>query len=236
MKWSRTEIDRLFPILEQVSSDLFPVDGKDILVLCSATGEVAIWLGEMMETGKVIGLELDQESLELARRSAREMGLEAVIEFKPAELTSLPAPDATFDALVSEFIVYPTSTPTQIGQPEMARVLKPGGRLVLTDVIVTRPLTQEDRDALQAIGLDYLCSATRADFYHWMEAAGLENIEVLDLTPIVRGVWENRREADPYPAHQPGYACLLDDHRFGLGRAIFYIYARGRKPVNPSAG
>lgn len=236
MKWSRTEIDRLYPILEQVSSDLFPVDGKNILVLCSATGEVAIWLGEMMETGKITGLELDLESLELAQRSAREMGLEQVIEFKPAEMASLPVPDATYDALVSEFIVYPTSTPTQVGQAEMARVLKPGGRLALTDVIVTRPLPQEVREALQAIGLDYLCSATRADFHRWLGAAGLVNIEVIDLTPIVRGVWESRREADPYPAHQPGYAFLLDDHRFGLGRAIFYLYARGRKPMKPPGG
>ena len=59
MKWSRNEINHLLPILEQLSSDLAPVDGKNILVLCSATGEVAFWLAELMEQGSVIGLELD---------------------------------------------------------------------------------------------------------------------------------------------------------------------------------
>ncbi len=76
MKWSRSEIEHLLPILEQVSSDLATVDGKKILVLCSATGEVAFWLGEMMEQGKVTGLELDREALAVARRAAHEMGLE----------------------------------------------------------------------------------------------------------------------------------------------------------------
>lgn len=72
MKWNRNEINRLLPILEQLSFDLAPVDGKNILVLCSATGEVAFWLGEMMEQGLVVGLELDPETLNIARRSVRD--------------------------------------------------------------------------------------------------------------------------------------------------------------------
>ncbi|MGE5123313.1 MAG: hypothetical protein ACM3H7_02260, partial [Acidobacteriaceae bacterium] len=73
MKWSRSEIDNLSSILEQIAFDLGPVDGKKILVLCSASGEVALRLAEMMEFGHVVGLELDQEALEIARRSAHEM-------------------------------------------------------------------------------------------------------------------------------------------------------------------
>ncbi len=230
MKWSRSEIDHLSPILEQVSSDLAPVDGKQILVLCSATGEVAFWLGEMMEQGKVTGLELDRESLDISRRAAHEMGLESMVEFQMAEKQRIPLPDSSFDGLVSEFIVYPTITPTEIGQPEMARVLAPGGKMILTDVIVSRPLPQEVRDELQAIGLDYLCEGTREDFQSWMTGAGLVNVEVLDLTPTVRKVWEDRRAADRTAAHQTGYSYLLDSPLYGLGEAIFYIYVRGEKP------
>jgi ubiquinone/menaquinone biosynthesis C-methylase UbiE len=193
MNWSRSEIERLLPILEQISSDLRPVDGKKILVLCSATGEVAFWLGEMMEQGQVTGLELDPESLDLARRSAHEMGLEGVVEFLPVEKMHLPIDDGSYNALVSEFIVYPTSEPTEIGQPEMARVLVPGGRMILTDVIITRPLPQPVRHELSAIGLDYLCEATQDEFRSWMAEAGLTNIEVIDLTPVVRNAWEYKR-------------------------------------------
>ena len=229
MKWSRGEIDQLSPIPEQISSDLSPVEGKSILVLGSATGEVAFWLGEMMEQGKVTGLELDPEALDLSKRAAHEMGLEGMVEFQPAEMQHLPLPKASFDSLVSEFIVYPTCAPTQIGQPEMARVLIPGGRMILTDVIVTRPLPEDVQGALELIGLDYLCEATPEDFRSWMVAAGMVNITLQDLTPLLRSVWEARRASDHSPSHHPGYSYLLDDPEIGLGHSIFYIYVRAEK-------
>ncbi len=231
MKWSRNEIDRLSPILEQISADLAPVDGKSLLILCSAAGELAFWLGEMMEQGKVTGVELDPELLAIAQRDTHEMGLEGLVEFIPAEMQRIQLPDASFDGLVSEFVVYPTPKPTQIGQPEMARVLKPGGRMILTDVILTKPLPQAVRDELELIGLDYLCEGNQEDFRHWMADAGLVNVVVNDLTSTLRSVWESRQAADRAVTHQAGYSYLLDDPRYALGKAIFYIYVRGDKPV-----
>ena len=128
--------------------------------------------------------------------------LAKVVNFQKAEISRIPLPDESFDALVSEFIVFPTPAPTQIGQPEMARVLKPGGRMVITDVIVTQPVSPEIRQELNAIGLDYLCEGTTDDFRTWMLAAGLTGIEVLDLTPVVKAVWEQRRRQDPAPLAQ----------------------------------
>jgi arsenite methyltransferase len=236
MKWSRNEINQLLPILEQLSSDLAPVDGKNILVLCSATGEVAFWLAELMEQGNVTGLELDKESLDIARRANHEMGLEGVVEFLPAEKQHIPIPDASFDILVSELTVYPTTTPTEIGQLEMARVLRPDGKMVLTDVIVTKAIPEQTRQELAAIGLDYLCEGTQADFRHRMTEAGLINVEVRDLTPIVRKVWDDRYASDFSASHQSGYSYLLDDPRVGLGKTIFYIYVHGEKPPEPLMG
>jgi len=232
MKWNRSEIDRLSPILEQLSADLAPVDGKRILVLCSAAGETAFRLAEMMETGKVTGLELDNESLAIARRAAHEMGLEGMVEFLPAEKDHLSADDSSFDVVVSEFIIYPSSSPTEIGQTEMVRVLAPGGKMALTDVIVTKPLPLQVRQELTMIGLDYLCEATQADFRNWMSNAGLVNVQASDVTSMLRETWESRREADRSVFHQRGYSYLLDDRNFSLGEAIFYIYVKGEKP-NP---
>jgi ubiquinone/menaquinone biosynthesis C-methylase UbiE len=232
MRWNRSEIERLSSILEQLSADLAPVDGKRILVLCSAAGEVAFRLAEMMEAGRVTGLEMDQGSLEIARRAAREMGLDSMVEFLPTEKDHILADDSSYDALVSEFIVYPSSLPTEIGQTEMARVLAPGGRMAITDVIVTKPLPVQIRQELSLIGLDYLCEATQDDFHSWMTDAGLVNVQVSDLTSTVRQAWEYRREADQSVLHQRGYSYLLNNSNYGLGGAIFYIYVRGDKP-NP---
>jgi len=212
------------------------VDGKKILVLCSVTGEVAFWLGEMMEQGKVTGLELDPESLDLARRTAHEMGLEGVVEFLPAEKVHLPIDDGSYDALVSEFIIYPTSAPTEIGQPEMARVLVPGGRMILTDVIITRPMPQPVRHELAEIGLDYLCEATRDEFRSWMAEAGLTNIEVIDLTPLVRNAWEyNGRLTYTLSTNQGIITCWTT--LFGdWGRPFFISTCVGISQKNTNKG
>ncbi len=221
MKWTQNEIEMLSPILEPIHQDLAPLDGKSILVLCSAGGDVAFWLAERLKQGRIVGLELDQQLLESARQRIEEQGLSDLVDFRQAEKTRIPFPDDTFDALVSEFIVFPTPVPTEIGHPEMARVLKSDGVMVLTDVIVTKPIPQEVRAELQAIGLDYLCEGTQDDFRQWMEEAGLIDVEVVDLTPVVRRVWEQRRRTVPMAEERKGYAYLLDDPNFGLGEAIF---------------
>ncbi len=230
MKWTDSEIAMLAPVLERFERDLTPLDGKNILVLCSAGGDVAFWLAKRMKQGKVSGIELDPQLLEYARQQAQIQDIQNLVEFYKAEKTRLPFPDCTFDALVSEFIVFPTPSPTEIGQPEMARVLKSGGIMALTDVIVVKPLPEEVQMAFREIGLEYLCQATCADFLGWMKEAGLVETEVVDLTPVVRQVWEKRRQRISAAEEPKGFTHLLDEPDFKLGEAIFYIYVRGKKP------
>jgi ubiquinone/menaquinone biosynthesis C-methylase UbiE len=232
MDWRKGELERLLPILEGIGKDLVPLAGKRILVLCSAAGDVALWLGERAgSTRKVIGLELSDELLLISRRRAEERGLAGICEFRKAERERIPYPEGKFDALVSEFILYPTPLPTEIGQREMARVLKSGGQMVLTDVIATKPVSEEEKKNLAAVGLDYLCQATQEDFRSWMEEADLVDVAVWDLTPLLQGVWEKRAARDPHPGHRQGYRLLLEDTELKLGEGIFYIYVRGRKPA-----
>jgi SAM-dependent methyltransferase len=229
-RWREEDLSELEAILQRIEEELRPLRGKNILVLCCGAGQVALRLAKKMAgSGKVVGLDLSDDLLERARRQAKAQGLEGVVQFQKAEKYRLPFPDETFDALVSEFIVYPAPQITEIGQPEMARVLKPGGRMVLTDVIVTKPIAKKTEDALKSIGLDYLCEGTQDDFRRWMEDAGLVKIETLDFTPLLRKVWERRREGDPSRGRGLGYFTLLEDPALQLGEAIFYIYVQGEK-------
>ena len=102
--------------------------------------------------------------------------------------------------------------------------------MILTDVIVTKPLPPQVRPELTAIGLDYLCEGTQSDFRDWMVEAGLINVGGIERTAPGRNVWEYRRTIDLTASHQKGYSSLLDDQQFGLGEAIFYIYVRGERP------
>lgn len=102
--------------------------------------------------------------------------------------------------------------------------------MALTDVIVTKPLPRDVRIELQNIGLDYLCEGTQDDFVHWMEEAGLIEIEMVDLTSFVRRVWEKRRTSISRVEELKGFTYLLDSLNFRSGDAIFYIYVCGKKP------
>src|SRR3990172_5830145 len=232
MQWSQSEIEELSTILERIQADLEPLNGKSILVLCSAAGEIPLWLAQRMTQGNIMGVELNDDLLDAARRSASEKRLDHLLEFRKAEKTRLSLPEGMFDGLISEFVIFPTSMPTEIGQPEMARVLKTGGRMLITDVIVTRSISPEARQALNTIGLDYLCEGTADDFRSWMQEAGLTDIEVEDLTPMVKAVWEQRRMQDPESDHHTGYSLLLDDPAIRLGKGILYIYVRGTKSLS----
>lgn len=230
MEWNKEELGQLESILQRIAGELAPLPGKEIVVLCCREGQVPLWLGRQMAgRGRVVGLDLSDESLVRARQQAGAQGLEGLVRFQKADMAHLPFADETLDAVVSEFIIYPTLLVTQIGQEEMARVLKPGGKVVLTDVIIPRPLPEVTMSLLRTIGLDYLCVATADDFRGWMEQAGLHGVEALDLTLLLAGIWQRRREEDLALEHRPAYEALLDSPDLALGRGISYIFVRGEK-------
>jgi SAM-dependent methyltransferase len=85
MNWDQQEIETLSPILEQIREALEPLEDKEILVLCSAAGQLAFWLAERMVHGHLTGLECDAEMLSAARLRASEEGLDYLCEATPCD-------------------------------------------------------------------------------------------------------------------------------------------------------
>ena len=100
--------------------------------------------------------------------------------------------------------------------------------MTITDVIVPAEPPPEVRAELSAAGLDYLCVATPDDFRRWLEEAGLTDVEVLDLTDVVRLVWE-RRLSDPSVVQAASH--LLGSGPWSLGHGLRYVRVRGTKPI-----
>jgi SAM-dependent methyltransferase len=227
MQWATNETTRLRLSVDRIALDLF--HPLDLAVACSGRGDLAFELARRFPHSRIVGLELDHESLSEARRRATESALDHRVEFLEAEQSRIPLPSGRFGGFVSDYLLFPTRVPTEFGQSEIARILKPGGTALITDLVVERPLDPAVRLELRTIGLDYLRDAECADFRRWLNDAGLTEVCIDDLTPLVRPVWEARSVHDPDPGHRLAYSLLLD-RQCGLGGEIFYVYVRARKP------
>jgi len=152
-------------------------EGETVLDLGSGAGaDVLISATRVGASGKAIGLDMTDEMLALARTNAVEAGIENV-EFVKGYLERIPLPDASVDVVISNCVInLAADKPTVIREAE--RVLRPGGRLAISDVIADPNLD----DATKAdIGAWTGCIAgalTARAFREVLSAAGFEDIEI----------------------------------------------------------
>ncbi len=127
--------------------------------------------------GRVIGVDMTPAMLERARRNAEQGGF-ANVEFREGRLEALPVADASVDAVTSNCVINLVPDKAAVSR-EIARVLKPGGRLVISDVVLDGELPAVIAQDLSAYVGCVAGAALRADYFRLLEAAGLGQLEVL---------------------------------------------------------
>lgn len=158
-------------------ADLRP--GEVVLDLGSGAGaDVLIAARRVSPGGRVIGLDMTTEMLELARQNAVEAGVDNV-EFLQGYLEEVPLPDASVDVVISNCVINLAADKSVVLR-EAARVLRPGGRFAVSDVIADLDMDEATRaDMGQWTG----CVAgalTRVEFEEALISAGLGEVEIVE--------------------------------------------------------
>jgi ubiquinone/menaquinone biosynthesis C-methylase UbiE len=126
-KWDELTMRFLKPMGDEIINRLAILDGNTVLDIAAGTGEPGLNIASMIPNGKVTITDLAEGMLDVARAKAATRGLHNV-EFKIADVSALPFDDNTFDAISCRmgYMFFPDMA---LATREMARVLKPGGRL-----------------------------------------------------------------------------------------------------------
>jgi arsenite methyltransferase len=151
---------------DQVVLDLGSGAGFDCFLAARAVGP----------SGKVIGVDMTHEMLRKARENAQKNGFTNV-EFRLGEIEALPVADNTIDVIISNCVIN-LSPEKQRVFVEAFRVLKPGGRLAVADMVATAPLPDDIKSDWAAYTGCIAGASQVTELQRMLEAAGFENIEI----------------------------------------------------------
>lgn len=159
------------------------VPGQRVLDLGSGGGlDVFLSAKAVGPSGTAIGLDMTDEMLELARRNQAQMGIENV-EFVKGEMEHIPLHDASVDVVISNCVIN-LSTDKPAVFAEAHRVLRPGGRFAVTDVVATREMTPAEQADLAAWTGCIAGALTIEEFRLGLETAGFREV-VIETTHAV---------------------------------------------------
>ena len=193
-----TAIDRLKP-------------GETVVDLGSGAGFDALLAArEVGPTGRVIGVDMTEAMLDKARENAAKLGLDHV-EFRKGQIEDLPIESESVDVIISNCVVNLSPEKERV-YAEAYRVLKPGGRLMISDVVLARPLPREILDGIDAYLGCIGGASVRAEYLDTIAKAGFSEVRVDKETSFV----------DSFDFDDPGMRALMDRMGVSIEQAREY--------------
>jgi arsenite methyltransferase len=162
-------------------------EGERVLDLGSGGGiDVLLSARRVGPTGHAIGLDMTDEMLELARRNADDAGATNV-EFLKGTMEAVPLPAASVDVVISNCVINLSADKSQVFA-EIARVLRPGGRMGVSDVVADDILSAADRAERGSFAGCIAGALSFAEFRAGLESVGLEQIEITPTHAVADGL------------------------------------------------
>lgn len=197
-------------------------EGEAVLDLGSGGGiDVILSARRVGPSGRAIGVDMTDEMLTLARKNAAEAQIPNV-EFRKGEIEELPLDEAEVDVVISNCVINLSVDKPKV-LAEAFRVLKPGGRFAVSDVVVRGEIPTEIRKSLE-MWAGCVAGALEEDEYRsLLAAAGFEDVEV-EPTRIYR--------ADDVRAVLSDYGIEAEAEGESLDGRLMSAFVRARKPLS----
>jgi arsenite methyltransferase len=165
--------------------------GETVLDLGSGGGiDCFLAAKEVGETGYVIGIDMTPRMLELAQNNAEKLKTENVV-FKLGHIESIPQEDNSVDLVISNCVIALSEQKDRVFS-EILRILKPGGRFVISDIVTDKPLPDEVRQSAAEWVSCVGGAAVMSDYLAMVEKTGFADIEILEDRKSTGGTEEWR--------------------------------------------
>ena len=188
--------------------------GETVLDLGSGAGIDAFLASrEVGAEGRVIGVDMTPSMISRARQNAAKGGYRNV-EFRLGEIENLPVADGSVDVIISNCVINLSPDKPRVFA-EAFRALKPGGRLVVSDLVLTRPIPDAVRKSIEAYVGCIAGASSREDYLRLVREGGFDDVTVLEE----RGYGQD----GPLPA------VVIEEKAWD---AVASVKVRGVKPPN----
>jgi arsenite methyltransferase len=176
-------------------------EGETVLDLgCGAGMDVFLAAKRVGPSGRVIGVDMTDAMLDRARATARRNGVTNV-EFKQGQIEALPQADRSVDVIISNCVVNLSPEKEKVFA-EAYRVLKPGGRMLLSDIVLEKPLPPGVENAVAAYVGCVAGAGLETDYLAQIRAAGFSEVRVE----------AERTIGDSVSLDDPGVRELIDEY------------------------
>jgi len=161
-------------------------EGETVLDLGSGGGFDCFLASNMVgQKGKVIGVDMTSEMIDKARENARKSGYENV-EFRLGEIENLPVADNSVDAIISNCVINLSPDKGRVFK-EAYRALKPGGRVMVSDIVLLQELPESIKNSVEAYVGCVAGASRKEDYLATVAAAGFQEVETVSEVSLGMG-------------------------------------------------